>query len=54
MEERRFVVISIYMKLDDAAYKICRARIYIFMYLFINVAADGTLQRQFFSPEHQR
>lgn len=47
MEERRFVVISIYMKLDDAAYKICRAYLHIYVLIY-NCAADGTLQRRFF------
>jgi len=41
------------MKLD-AAY-IRYARIYIFIYLFITVAVDRTLQWLFFSPNnHQR
>lgn len=40
MEERRFVVISIYMRLNDAAYiGYAAAGIYIFMYVFIYVAA---------------
>lgn len=34
MEERRFVVISIYMKPDDAAYKICRVYLHIYILIY--------------------
>lgn len=43
------IVISIYMKLDDAAYKICRAYLHIYNLCYVLIYNCCSLQRQFFS-----